>query len=200
MNKSGYVYKVTNIQTGQFYIGTRAFSQSAGIIDIGETYFTASSNKSFVNEFKNNPDNFETKIIYSGTSFLDEKFSAIKKFGTFADNKKSLNLRNLTPKFTGFGKTGLLNHLFGKKINKTNSERKERIYTRLNQAKKLTDRKQVRLGNLIIKVQDQADIKLFDLQQQIKSIKKQMGKLHKIKNVSEHIVEIKELKNILKTI
>ncbi len=44
LNQSGYVYKVVNSITGQFYIGTRAFSQSAGIVDIGDSYFTASSN------------------------------------------------------------------------------------------------------------------------------------------------------------
>ena len=42
-----YIYKVTNLETGQYYIG----SQCRGLL-IGENYFTSSTNKEFWKDFK----------------------------------------------------------------------------------------------------------------------------------------------------
>lgn len=200
LNQSGYVYKVVNSITGQFYIGTRAFSQSAGIVDIGDSYFTASSNAEFVEQFKESPENFTTSILYTGNDFLNQRYSIIKAVGIFPDNKMSLNLRNLAPKFTGFGKTGFCHHSFGLKMDKTNQERTKRLNNRISFARSTKNRKLVQAGNLIIKIQNKADIKLTELNSQMKELKKQMGKLYKAKNVSENISEIKTLKEIMKNI
>lgn len=53
-----YIYKVTDKETKDFYIG----SQCSGKI-IGVNYFTSSRNKEFRNKFKVNPTQFEIKII-----------------------------------------------------------------------------------------------------------------------------------------
>lgn len=196
MNKSGYVYKVTNLETGEFYIGNRAFSQSSGIIDIGDTYFTSSSNLKFVEDFTNNPQQFSTAILYTGENFLEEKYLSIKSHGTAKTNTLSLNLKNFAPKFSGFGKVGILNHLFGKKLTTQSEERKSRIQSRLTRAKKIKNRSAVRLNNLIIKTQDKAEIKLAELNKQIKELQKSKGKLYKIMNKVESCTELKEVKQM----
>ncbi len=53
-----YIYKVTDKETKEFYIG----SQCRGLT-IGVNYFTSSRNKEFRNKFKSNPNQFEIKII-----------------------------------------------------------------------------------------------------------------------------------------
>ena len=46
-SRTPYIYKVTNLETGQYYIG----SQCRGLL-IGVNYFTSSTNKAFKNGFK----------------------------------------------------------------------------------------------------------------------------------------------------
>ena len=53
-----YIYKITDKETSEFYIG----SQCSGLI-IGKNYFTSSYNKNFKNKFKSNPNLFDIKII-----------------------------------------------------------------------------------------------------------------------------------------
>ena len=43
-----YIYKVTNLETGQYYIGSQYSGKK-----IGENYFTSSTNKNFRDDFKN---------------------------------------------------------------------------------------------------------------------------------------------------
>ena len=65
-SRKPYIYKVTNFETGQYYIG----SQCRGLL-IGENYFTSSTNKKFRDDFKNyGEEKYEITII---KSFTDPK-------------------------------------------------------------------------------------------------------------------------------
>lgn len=57
-----YVYKVTNIKSNMFYIGSKT-STNQNNNKIGENYFTSSTDKDFVNDFKSNPQNYKCKIL-----------------------------------------------------------------------------------------------------------------------------------------
>ena len=58
-SRKPYIYKVTNLETGQYYIG----SQCRGKI-IGHNYFTSSTNKVFTDEFKTYRDEkYKIEII-----------------------------------------------------------------------------------------------------------------------------------------
>ena len=54
-----YVYCITELDTNMQYIG----KHSSHINDIGINYFSSSSNKSFIQNQKKNPDNYEYKIL-----------------------------------------------------------------------------------------------------------------------------------------
>lgn len=92
LNISGYVYKVTN-QNGEFYIGSRTFRSSRGIIDIGKSYFSGSSNLTFVRDFRENPNQYEIEILHSGPDFTKFKADLLREVGIHFKNDKSLNLR-----------------------------------------------------------------------------------------------------------
>ena len=63
-SRKPYIYKVTNLETGQYYIG----SQCRGLL-IGENYFTSSTNKEFWEDFKTYRDEkYKIEII---KSFID---------------------------------------------------------------------------------------------------------------------------------
>ena len=65
-SRKPYIYKVTNLETGQYYIG----SQCRGKI-IGKNYFTSSTNKLFKEDFKTyGEEKYEITII---KSFTDPK-------------------------------------------------------------------------------------------------------------------------------
>ena len=57
-----YVYKVTNLFTNQYYIGLKI---TPG--EIGVDYFTSSTNKSFKDDFKKNPQNYKCEKLYEGS-------------------------------------------------------------------------------------------------------------------------------------
>jgi hypothetical protein len=55
--KYHYVYIITHKETGKKYIGSRS-SKLEPIKDIGKKYFSSSSNKDFIKDQKNNPQNY----------------------------------------------------------------------------------------------------------------------------------------------
>jgi hypothetical protein len=60
-----YVYKITNITTGEFYIGSRYQNVKLGLSpeqDIGITYFTSGKLRE---QFKQNPNNFIKEILFT---------------------------------------------------------------------------------------------------------------------------------------
>ncbi len=96
------VYRITTPK-GLHYYGSR----TSNTIDIGIKYFTSSSITEFVKDYKNNPQNYKTKVIKEFDnpwdkilfeSFLHEKFNV-------KNNPKFLNKSNQTP--SGFDTTGI---------------------------------------------------------------------------------------------
>ena len=71
--RTPYIYKVTNLETGQYYIGSQCSGKK-----IGENYFTSSTNKAFKDGFKN---------------YGEEKYK-ITIVKTFGDPKKCVRAEN----------------------------------------------------------------------------------------------------------
>jgi len=67
-----YVYKITNHQNGMFYIGMRSCSKLPQD-DLGIDYFSSSSNKMFISEQKENPQNFKYDILKTFKNPTDAK-------------------------------------------------------------------------------------------------------------------------------
>ena len=47
ISRKPYIYKVTNLETGQYYIGSQCSGKTIGV-----NYFTSSTNKAFKDGFK----------------------------------------------------------------------------------------------------------------------------------------------------
>ena len=63
-SRKPYIYKVTSFETGQYYIGSQCSGKKIGV-----NYFTSSTNKVFVTDFKNYGDEkYKIEII---KSFID---------------------------------------------------------------------------------------------------------------------------------
>lgn len=57
-----YTYKITNVKTNKSYIGVRT-SKELPFEDIGIKYFSSSTDKDFISEQKNYPENFIYEVI-----------------------------------------------------------------------------------------------------------------------------------------
>ena len=57
-----YVYKITKISNGMYYIGSRG-SKIEPLKDLGIKYFSSSRNKDFIKEQKANPKNFLYEVL-----------------------------------------------------------------------------------------------------------------------------------------
>ncbi len=57
-----YVYQITDLQKQKFYIGSRK-SELHPDLDLGEEYFSSSTNKKFIEEQKRFPENFEYDVL-----------------------------------------------------------------------------------------------------------------------------------------
>ena len=108
-----YIYKVTDKETRQFYIGSQCGGKTIGV-----NYFTSSRNKEFRNKFKANPTQFEIKII---GVFADANACVLQENIFIKDNIKNplcLN-KNYTigknVQFTMAGCYGEKNSYYGKK-------------------------------------------------------------------------------------
>ena len=75
-SRKPYIYKVTNLETHQYYIGSQCSGKKIGV-----NYFTSSSNKAFKEGFKN---------------YREEKYkiTIVKAFGEFEDPKKCVRVEN----------------------------------------------------------------------------------------------------------
>src|SRR5574344_824090 len=69
LKNKGYIYKVTNIITGQFYIGQRSSYTGAPEDDLGVHYFTSS--KVVRPLFKNNTSEWEKEILYRDIQYAE---------------------------------------------------------------------------------------------------------------------------------
>ena len=118
--KYHYVYRITNILNNTFYVGSRSCNVLPNN-DIGKIYFSSSTNKTFIQDQKNNIKNYKYKIIIifsdrvSATIF-ESKYH--QKFNV-RNHPKFINKSNQTLTFfhIGCGK----NHFTG---NMTISEKK----------------------------------------------------------------------------
>ncbi len=100
-----YVYRITNIDKHKHYYGTRSTDISP-INDIGKKYFSSSVDKDFVNEQKENPNNYKYKII----KVFDNRKNAIeleiklhKRFDVASNTSFYNRSRQVS---TGFDTTG----------------------------------------------------------------------------------------------
>lgn len=194
LNKSGYVYKVTT-PTGEFYIGCRTFRQSNGLIDIGRSYFTSSSNISFCQDFKKNPEKYTIEILYSGLNFYIEKGNAIKEHGIKDKNAKSLNIRLFYTDFSAYQHV----HLSAKprkNSNKVKVETKSVIrQPSLKVVRTPEEKRQIRINRLKMKIADQYDTQIYQLLVQMKKLRKD-----KREHNLEQVNDLNELKQILSNI
>ena len=60
--KYHYVYRITNTVTGYHYYGSRICGHQPSE-DIGNKYFSSSTNKFFIQDQKNNPQDYKYKIV-----------------------------------------------------------------------------------------------------------------------------------------
>jgi len=82
-----YVYRITNKKTKFYYVGSRS-SKISPLGDIGTNYFSSSSNKLFIQDQKNNPKDYNYKIIYQNLN--DRQYANIFE----AKYHNRLNVRN----------------------------------------------------------------------------------------------------------
>lgn len=68
-DRINYVYRITNLETNKHYYGSRSTKKSPKC-DLGVSYFSSSSDESFIKEQKMNPKKFKYKIIMK---FRDRK-------------------------------------------------------------------------------------------------------------------------------
>src|SRR5574344_2363687 len=69
LKHNGYIYKVTNIITGQFYIGQRSNYTGTPEEDLGIHYFTSS--KVVRPLFKNNTSEWKKEILYRDINYAE---------------------------------------------------------------------------------------------------------------------------------
>src|SRR5574344_1552594 len=69
LKHNGYIYKVTNIITGQFYIGQRSSFDGTPEEDLGIHYFTSS--KVVRPLFKNNTSEWKKEILYRDINYAE---------------------------------------------------------------------------------------------------------------------------------
>ena len=112
-----YVYRITNTVTGYHYYGSKSCNETPEE-NIGIKYFSTSTNKLFIQDQKNNPQDYKYKIIkIFETSRKDATQLEVdlhKKFDV-KNHPKFINKANQTS--TKFNTTGLpseKHHMFGK--------------------------------------------------------------------------------------
>src|SRR5574344_1794751 len=69
LKHNGYIYKVTNIITGQYYIGQRSNYTGSPEEDLGKHYFTSS--KVVKPLFMNNTSEWQKEILYRDIQFAE---------------------------------------------------------------------------------------------------------------------------------
>src|SRR5574344_365494 len=94
LKNKGYIYKVTNIITGQFYIGQRSSFEGTPEDDLGIHYFTSS--KVVRPLFKNNTSEWKKEILYSDIQFA-ETLDDMEGFAIHRQIKDKLCLNGYDP-------------------------------------------------------------------------------------------------------
>ena len=120
-NRYHYIYRVTNLETGLHYYGSRTSNE----LDIGIKYFTSSN--IIRKDFKKHPENYKYKIIRIFDNTKDKEIyeSYLHQYFNVKTNDKFYNRANQTP--FGFDTTGLPCPRKGK-VNVINTKTNEIIF------------------------------------------------------------------------
>ena len=104
LKNKGYIYKVTNIITGQFYIGQRSSYVGSPEDDLGVHYFTSS--KVVRPLFKNNTSEWEKEILYRDIQYA-ETLDDMEGYAIHKEIKDPLCMNRYDPTiYPGFSHTG----------------------------------------------------------------------------------------------
>jgi hypothetical protein len=104
LKNKGYIYKVTNIITGQFYIGQRSSYTGAPEDDLGVHYFTSSGHVRPL--FKNNTSEWEKEILYRDIQYA-ETLNDMEGYAIHKEIKDPLCMNKYDPTiYPGFSNTG----------------------------------------------------------------------------------------------
>jgi hypothetical protein len=111
MTRVCYVYEVTEIETGKWYVGSR-IALKVKSFDIGVSYFTSS--RVVKPLYKRNPHNFTASVLAVGDeAFVLKTESKILKERDARNDPMSFNMSNGDAKFNGV-KSGLANAASGR--------------------------------------------------------------------------------------
>ena len=103
--KYHYTYRITNIKEGMYYYGVHS-CDCLPKEDIGVQYFSSSKNKEFIQDQKQNPENYKYKVLNTFSTRQEankhEQFLH-KKFNVRA-HEKFYNKCNANEKFDTTGK------------------------------------------------------------------------------------------------
>lgn len=80
--KYHYVYRVTCVETGKHYYGSRTSTRPPKE-DVGKVYFTSSTDTEFKNDFKINPDRYKSKIVLICSTREEALLAEIKLHARF---------------------------------------------------------------------------------------------------------------------
>ena len=106
MKKYHYTYRITNILLKMYYYGTRSTNLNPKD-DLGIKYFSSSSDKEFIQDQKENPQNYKYKIIHiydNRKSAIEMEIKLHNKFNV-GISEKFYNRAKQTS--TGFDTTGM---------------------------------------------------------------------------------------------
>lgn len=102
-----YVYRITNKVTNKHYYGKRSSKKVKPVDDLGKRYFSSSTDKSFIQDQKDNPQNYKYKIVSLHRTAVEAVKKEIKLHSKFdvGVNLKFYNKAKQTS--VGFDMTGL---------------------------------------------------------------------------------------------
>lgn len=100
-----YVYRITNIVENKHYYGKRS-SNVEPLLDLGVKYFSSSSDKSFIRDQKQNPNNYRYKIVFTFKSSKKALALEIKLHSKFNVGVNPLFYNKVKQTSLGFDHTG----------------------------------------------------------------------------------------------
>lgn len=140
--KYHYVYRISNIVTGYHYYGSKSCNELPKE-NIGIKYFSSSTNKLFIQDQKNNPQDYKYKIIKIFKTTREDAINLESDLHYKFDVKnhpKFINKSNQTK--NGFDTTGTnLSENHKAKISKFHKGKKDSLATRLKKSESLKGRK-----------------------------------------------------------
>ena len=109
--KKHYVYRITNILLKLYYYGTRSTNLNPKD-DLGTKYFSSSSNKEFIKDQKENPQNYKYKVIKmfdTRKEAMDLEIKLHDKFNVGINEKFYNRSKQTSTKFDTSGTSHLSN-------------------------------------------------------------------------------------------